>query len=197
MIGRGIKYKQGDVHIGTKFVQFKVDTFPKMRVIGKGVTLIEGGMTLEDHTIEDLWARMAQDGSLDALARLSGRVGPHGDMVGWMGDFHPPDMHFTYLAGVLFGPDVEAPEGFICRDIEAGEMAVSWIQGTEGPEGGDLHTDASAINSQAMAAHGYEYDGSRGLYEMEYQSHERYYTPLERGEQPMLDFYSPCREKGE
>jgi hypothetical protein len=76
-------------------------------------------------------------------------------------------------------------------------MAVSWIQGTEGPEGGDLHTDASAINGQAMAAHGYEYDGSRGLYEMEYQSHERYYTPLERGEQPMLDFYSPCRKKGE
>ena len=181
--------------MGTKLVQFKVYTFPKVRVIGKSVSLIEGGMSLEDHSIEDLWASMAQDGSLDALARLPGRVGSPGDMVGWMGDFHPPDMHFTYVAGALFGADVEAPEQFMFRDIEAGEMAVSRLQGTDGLEGGDLHTDASTINSQAMAAHGYEYDGSRGLYEMEYQSHERYYTPLERGEQPILDFYSPCKRR--
>lgn len=181
--------------MGTRLVQFRVDMFPKMQVIGKGISLIEGSMSFEDHSIEDLWASMAQDGSLDVLARLPGRVGPSGDMVGWMGDFHPPDMHFTYLAGALFGADVEAPEGFICRDIEAGEMAVSRLQRTEGPEGGDLHTDASAINGQAMAAHGYEYDGSRGLYEMEYQSHEHYYTALERGEQPMLDFYSPCKKR--
>jgi hypothetical protein len=183
--------------MGTKLVQFKVEMFPRMQVIGKGVVLIEGGMSLEDHTIEDLWAGMAQDGSLEVLAQLPGRVGPQGDMVGWMGDFHPPDMHFTYLAGALFEMHVEAPEGFICRDIAAGEMAVSWIQGTEGPVGGDLHTDASALNGEAMTAHGYEYDGSRGLYEMEYQSHERYYLPLERGEQPMLDFYSPCKKKAE
>ena len=183
--------------MGTKYVQFKVETFPRMRVIGKGVTLLEGGMHMEDHPIEDLWAGMVGDGSLEVLERLPGRVGPQGDMVGWMGDFNPPDMHFTYLAGALFGSDVEAPEGFICRDILAGEMAVSSIQGTDGPEGGDLHADASPINGQAMAAHGYEYDGSRGLYEMEYQSHERYYTPLERGEQPMLDFYTTCKKKAE
>ena len=181
--------------MGMKLVQFRVETFPRMRVIGKGVTLIEGGMTLEDRTIEDLWASMEQDGSLDILALLPGRVGPQGDMVGWMGDFHPPDMHFTYLAGALFEPGVEAPEGFIFREIEAGEMAVSQLQETEGPEGGGIHTDASAMNSQAMAAHGYEYDGSRGLYEMEYQSHERYYAPLERGELPGLEFYSPCKKK--
>jgi hypothetical protein len=181
--------------MGTKFVQFKVDTFPKMRVVGKGVSLIEGSMRLEDHAIEDLWASMTEDDSLDVLARLPGRVGAQGDMVGWMGDFNPPDMHFTYLAGALFGADVEAPEGFICRDIEAGEMAVSRIQGTEESVGGDLHADASHINGQSMDAHGYEYDGSRGLYEMEYQSYERYYLPLERGEQPMLDFYSPCKKK--
>jgi hypothetical protein len=181
--------------MGTRLVQFKVDTFPKMRVIGKGISLIEGSISFEDHSIEDLWASMAQDGSFDVLARLPGRVGPPGDMVGWMGDFHPPDMHFTYLAGALFGANVEAPEEFLCRDIEAGEMAVSRLQRTDGPEGGDLHADASAMNSQAMATHGYEYDGSRGLYEMEYQSHEYYYTPLECGEQPMLDFYSPCKKK--
>ena len=181
--------------MGTKFVQFKVEAFPKMRVIGKGVTLLEGGMSIEDHLIEDLWAGMSQDGSLDVLAQLSGHVGPKGDMVGWMGDFNPPDMHFTYLAGALFAMDVEAPEGFICRDIEAGEMAVSWLQGTDEAEGGDLHTDASSNTSQARDAQGYEYDGSRGLFEMEYQSFERYYTPLKHGEQPMLDFYSPCKKK--
>jgi hypothetical protein len=183
--------------MGVKFVHFKAAAFPKMQVIGKGVSLIEGGMRMEDHLIEDLWASMAQDGSLEVLAQLPGRVGALGDMVGWMGDFHPPDMHFTYLAGALFGSGVEAPEGFICRDIQAGEMAVSRLQGTDELEGGDLHTDASTINNQAMAAHGCEYDGSRGLYEMEYQSYEHYYTPLERGEQPMLDFYSPCKKKAE
>jgi len=46
-----------------------------------------------------------------------------------------------------------------------------------------------------MAKYGYEYDRSRGLFEMEYQSYERYYASLERGEQPMLDFYSPCKKK--
>ena len=121
---------------------------------------------------------------------------PQGDLVGWMGDFHPPDMHFTYLAGALFEPGVEAPEGFICRDMEAGEMAVSRIQGTDGPEGGDMHVDGSAINSRSMASHGYEYDGSRGLYEMEYHSYEDFYLPLERGEHPALEFYSPCKQQG-
>jgi hypothetical protein len=181
--------------MGTKLVQFKVETFPKMRAIGKGVILIEGGMRMEDHLIEDLWTNMANDGSMDVLAQLPSRIGPQGDMVGWMGDFNPPDMHFTYLAGALFTADVEAPDGFIFRDIEAGEMAVSQLQGTAEAEGGDLHTDASSNTSQARDARGYEYDGSRGLYEMEYQSYERYYTPLERGEQPILDFYSPCKKK--
>lgn len=181
--------------MGTKLVQFKVEKLPKMRVIGKGITLVEGGMSLEDTNIEDLWAGMAQDGSFDVLAQLPGHVGPQGDMVGWMGDFHPPNMHFTYLAGALFKPDVEAPEGFISREIESGEMGISSIQETEGTEGGGAHTDGSAINNQAMAAHGYEYDGSRGLFEMEYQSHERYYLPLERDELPMLEFYTPCKRK--
>jgi hypothetical protein len=181
--------------MGTRLARFEVRTFPRLRVIGKGVRLLEGGMSLEDRSIEDLWESMAQDGSLAVLAQWPGRVGPAGDWVGWMGDFHPPDMHFTYLAGGLFEAATPAPEGFIVRDIEAGEMAVSWLQGTDGPEGGDLHADASAMQGQAMAEHGYEYDGARGLYEMEYQSHARYYDPLARGEQPVLDFYSPCRRK--
>lgn len=181
--------------MGTKLVRFRVDQVPKMRVIGKGVTLVEGEVTLEDRSIEDLWLDMTQDGSLEVLEQLPGRIGMPGDLVGWMGDFFPPDMHFTYLAGALFDTDIEAPEGFIYRDIEAGEMAISSLQGIEGPDGGDLHADASSNNSQAMAEHGYEYDGSRGLFEMEYQSNEHFYAPLERGERPMIDFYSPCKRK--
>jgi hypothetical protein len=70
--------------MGTKLVQFKVETYPKMRVIGKGVSLIEGGMSLEDHSIEDLWASMAQDGSLEVLAltRSSGTAGRYGGLDG-------------------------------------------------------------------------------------------------------------------
>jgi predicted transcriptional regulator YdeE len=181
--------------MGAKLAQFTVKTFSKRRVIGKGVTLAEGEMTLEDTTIEDLWASMEKDGSLELLTHLPHQAEAQDDTVGWMGDFYPPDMHFTYLAGVMFEADTPAPEGFIYRDIEAGEMAVSWIQGMEGPEGGDLHADASGYNNRAMQEHGYEYDGSRGLFEMEYQSFERYHILLERGEEPILDFYSPCKKK--
>jgi hypothetical protein len=126
-------------------------------------------------------------------------VGAPGDVVGWMGDFFPPDMHFTYLAGALFGMEVEPPEGFIARVIETGQMAISSLQETEGEVSGEdnfpgsIHSDASAINNQQMAKHGYEYDGSRGLFEMEYQSYERYSLPLERGEPPTLEFISPCK----
>jgi len=188
--------------MGTKLVSFKVQTFPKMRVIGKGVVLVEGEMKPEDTQIEDLWASMESDGSFNVLAGLPGRLGLAGaqslasDWVGWMGDFYPPDMHFTYLAGGLFEPDVAAPEGFLYRDIEAGEMAVSQLQDTEGPEGGEMHAEASGFNTRAMAEHGYEYDGSRALYEMEYQSYERFYAPLARGEKPGIDFYSPCKKQG-
>jgi hypothetical protein len=181
--------------MGAKLVQFSVKVYPKMRVIGKCVGLVEGGVTPEDHTIEDLWASMAQDGSLELLTHLPRQAGAEGDTVGWMGDFFPPDMHFTYLAGVLFEADTPAPQGFEYRDIAAGEMGVSWIQNTPDPEGGEMHAEASGINGRAMQEQGYEYDGSRGLFEMEYQSYERFYIPLQRGEQPMLDFYAPCKKK--
>ena len=183
--------------MGAEFVQFKVETFPSMRVIGKSETLIADGISLEDPSINGLWDSMEEDSSFAVLERLPGHVGPQGDRVGWMGDFAPPGVHFTYLAGALFSADVEAPVGFIYRDIAAGEMGVSQIQGTADPAGDDLHADASAINIQAMAGHDYEYDGSRGMFEMEYRSYARYYIPLERGEQPMLDFYSPCKKKDE
>ena len=136
--------------MGVKLVQFNVINYPKRRVIGKGVALVEGEMTLEDRTIENLWESMEQDGSLELLTHLPHQAGTPGDTVGWMGDFNPPDMHFTYLAGVLFEADTPAPAGFIFRDIEAGEMAVSWIQETEGEEGGSIHVDASGINGRAM-----------------------------------------------
>ena len=181
--------------MGAKLVQFTVKTFPKRRVIGKGVTLVEGEVKPEDTTIEDLWESMAKDGSLELLTHLHHQAGVQGDTVGWMGDFAPPDMHFTYLAGVLFEADTPAPEGFIFRDIEAGEMTHTWIQNMEGPEGGEMHAEASGFNNRAMQEHGYEYDGSRGLFEMEYQTFERFYVPLQRGEQPILDFYSPCKKK--
>jgi hypothetical protein len=69
------------------------------------------------------------------------------------------------------------------------------LQQDDNPEGGDMHSDASGINGAQMAEHGYEYDGARGLFEMEFQSYERYTLPLERGGQPELDFYSPCKKK--
>lgn len=107
------------------------------------MVLIKGAIQPEDRQIEDLWASMAQDGSLTLLAQLPGHVGPPGDWVGWMGDFHPPDMHFTYIAGALFEPTVTAPAGFLSREIEAGAMAVSRLQNTPDPAGGEISLMAS------------------------------------------------------
>jgi predicted transcriptional regulator YdeE len=176
-------------------VKFAVESFPGRRVIGKGVTLVEGEMKPEDTDIEELWERMQKDGSLERLTRLPHQAGAPGDTVGWMGYFAPPDMHFTYLAGVMFEVGTPAPEGFIFRDLSTGELAHAWIQDTEDPEGGEMHAEASGITSRAVQEQGYEYDGSRGRFEMEYQTFERFYAPLKRGERPMLEFFSPCKKK--
>ena len=86
--------------MGARLVQFKVEGFPKMRVIGKAINMVEGSVSLEDQSIENLWENMAKDGSLDVLVGLPGRIGPQGDLVGWMGDFFPPDMQRGRLASV-------------------------------------------------------------------------------------------------
>jgi hypothetical protein len=174
-------------------VRFAVQPFPPARVIGRSaVQQVEAG--IDDRTIQDLWAGMAADGSLDVLLALPGRIGADGDTVGWMGDFEPGADHYTYLAGVLAAPGTPAPEGYECRDIAACDMAVGWIQSTPGPEGGDLFANASDHVNQAMRDNGYEYDGAHGLFEMECYTRERFKAPQERGEPPVLDFYSPCKK---
>ncbi len=179
--------------MGSKLVRFFVQSFPAMRVIGKTVRVKEP-TTLDDATITDLLESMGKDGSLDLLFSLPGRVSQAPDTVGWMGDFQPGGNEFTYLNGVLFWPGLAAPEGFTFREIEAGEMAVGWIQEAEGEEGGDMFANASGHLAKAREEHGYEYDGSRGLFEMEVYTYERFKAPLERGAKPVLDFYSPCKK---
>jgi predicted transcriptional regulator YdeE len=179
--------------MGTKLVNFSVKSFPKTRVIGKSVVqMLDVG--IDDPVITDLWESMKQDGSLDFLINLPNRTTREADSVGWMGDFQPGTDRFTYLAGVLVVPDTPVPEGYVYRDIPACEMAVAWLQGTEGPDGGDLFANASDNMGKAMQAHGYEFDGTNGLFEIEYYSYERFRVPEKRGEQPLLDFYSPCKK---
>jgi predicted transcriptional regulator YdeE len=179
--------------VGSKLVHFSVQSFPAMRVIGK-TTGVKEPTTLDDPTIENLWETMARDGSLELLHSLPGRVNQAPDTAGWMGDFQPGDNAYTYLAGVLFQPDTVAPDGFTYRDIEAADLAVGWIKGIEGDEGGDMMANASGHLAKARQEHGYEYDGSHGLFEMEVYTYERFHAPLERGGQPVLDFYSPSRK---
>ena len=179
--------------MGAKLIKFSVQTFPKSRVIGKSVVMKEPA-DIEDRTIEDLWERVRQDGSLDFLFNLPHKFSRDRDSVGWMGDFHPGDKVYTYLAGVLFEQDTPVPEGFVYRDIAECEIAHAWIQETEGSEGGDVHTNASEHINKAKTEDGYQFDGSNGFFEMEYYSEERYYKALERGENVILDFYSPCKK---
>ena len=178
--------------MGAKLVRFQVVRFPKTRVLGKSV-IHKVDVGIDDRTIQDLWESMAHDGSLDFLLHLPGRVGQDDDTVGWMGDFEPGADHYTYLAGILVEPTAPVPEGYIYRDIADCDMAIGWIQEMEGEEGGDLHANASEHVTRAMKEHGYEYDSSNGLFEMEYISYERHRLARERGEEAILDFYSPCK----
>jgi hypothetical protein len=67
--------------MGARLVKFAVESFPGRRVIGKGVTLVEGEMKPEDTDIEELWERMQKDGSLERLTRLPHQAGAPGDTV--------------------------------------------------------------------------------------------------------------------
>ena len=134
---------------------------------------------------------MSQDGSLQVLRALSNRLRQEPDTVGWMGDWNSGDATYTYLAGVLFHPGTPVPDGYVSREIATGEMAVGWIAETEDEEGGDMHVQASAHINHAMHERGYEYDDSRGGFEMEYYAHDRFHLAEQRGEKVILDFYSP------
>jgi predicted transcriptional regulator YdeE len=175
--------------MGSKVINFQVVQFDAARVIGK-TARVNTDAGLDDPTITDLWAQMARDGSLDALYALN----PSRDTAGWMGDFTPGAPQYTYLAGVLVAPNTPAPAGFEARDIEACDMAIASIQPTDDDEGGDMMANASAHTSAAAGARGYEYDPSHGLFEMEVYTQARFHAPAARGEAPMLDFCSPCRQ---
>lgn len=174
--------------MGSKVVNFQVVQFEPARVIGKCAS-VSVDVGIDDPTITDLWARMAKDGSFDALYALN----PSRDTVGWMGDFTPGADHYTYLAGVLVAPGTFAPTGFESRDLEACELAVASIQRTDDDEGGDMFANGSALTNGAMAARGYEFDSSHDLFEMEVYTQALFRAPAERGEAPILDFCSPCK----
>jgi predicted transcriptional regulator YdeE len=174
--------------MGSKVVNFQVVQFDAARMIGKTVR-VNTDAGIDDNTITDLWANMAQDGSLDALYALN----PSRDTAGWMGDFTPGAPQYTYLAGVLVAPNTSVPAGFEARDIEACDMAIASIQRTDDEEDGNMFANGSALTNGAMAERGYEYDPSHCLFEMEIYTQTLFRAPAERGEAPILDFCSPCK----
>ncbi|WP_066498276.1 hypothetical protein [Abyssisolibacter fermentans] len=180
--------------MGSKLVKFDILTFAKARVIGKKVVQ-KLDIGIDDSTIQDLWAGMTDDGSLDFLFTLPERSTKTPDRVGWMGDFKPGDEEYTYLAGVLVNHNTPVPEGYEYRDIANCEMAIGWIQRTEDDNGGDIHVNASEHISKAIQENGYEYDSTHGFFEMEYYSYERFNVPEERGGNVILDFYTPCKKQ--
>ena len=179
--------------MGAKLVEFQVVTFPTAKVIGKSVP-VRMDVGIDDPTITDLLESMSSDGSFDFLGNLSDLITDNPDTVGCMGDYAPGDTQYTYLAGVLVKPDSTIPDGFVSRDIAQCQMAIAWLQGTDDDEGGDIFVDAHELMKKAMKENGFEYDGSNGLFEMEYYSYDRFRVPKERGERTILDFYSPCKK---
>jgi predicted transcriptional regulator YdeE len=178
--------------MGCKLVKFEVINFSGARIIGKS-TVVKTDIEIDDPVIETLWKNMRQNNDLDYLLKLSNKITEEHDFVGWSGDFNPGDNQYTYLAGVLFNPNTEVPDGYEYRDIASCEMAVGWLLRTTDGEG-DIHVNASEYISKAEKENGYEYDGKNGFFEMEYYSNERFYIPERNGENVTLDFYSPCKK---
>lgn len=177
--------------MGSKLISFGIIRFPGAVLIGRVIPVREP-MAEDDTRMQDLWAQMARDGSLEALRRLPGRFSPDDTTAGWMGDFDPPSGAFNYLAGVLCRPGTCAPEGYCARAILPGLLAVGRLLETEGDEGSELHAAASGQVSRARDAAGYAYDPSRGLWEMETYPSDAFYGALARGERVSIDFYTPC-----
>ena len=180
--------------MGSKLIDLKIIRFPGARVIGK-IMRVPEPCTIEDRTVNDLLDAMQRDGHYDFLFAQPDRLAPARDTVGWQGDYKPGQGWYTYLVGVLFKKGAPVPAGYEYRDIAPCTMAVAQIQGLEGEEGGDGMATASEKLAQARDAQGYKYDSSHGMFEMEYFSEERFYFPANRGEQPILDFYSPCKKR--
>jgi predicted transcriptional regulator YdeE len=189
-----VALKKGERRMGSRLIDFEIRPFSKARVIGKSTIVELDYEGSDDPTIPDLWTEMEDNGSLDILLSLPDRITEALDTVGWMGEYNPDNQEFTYLAGVLVKHDTDVPDGFEYRDIVDCEMAISRIQETDDAEGGNIHGEASSHTSKAKTENGYEYDGSKGGFEMEYMSYERCRLPEKRGEKVILDFYSPSKK---
>ncbi|MDT8715541.1 hypothetical protein IAI10_02560 [Clostridium sp. 19966] len=178
--------------MGVKTINFEVKHFPGARVIGKSVQ-VKVETTLEDSTVNDLLELMVNNGAYDYLFSLKGTFSNHRDTVGWQGEYNFGDAVYTYMAGVLFKSGAIVPDGYEYKDIDACDMAVAWIEDSD-DECGDLFADASDCLAKERDAHGYQYDDSNGLFEMEYYSEERFYNQKNKGRKVILDFYSPCKK---
>lgn len=178
--------------MGAKTIHFEVKQFSGARVIGRSVK-VNVKTTLDDPTITDLLDKMIKNGEYDYLFGLEGTLTTQHDTVGWQGNYNFGDEVYTYMAGVLFKPDTIVPSDFEYRDIAACDMAVVWIEETD-DENGDVFADASSNLGKARDENGYQYDGSHGLFEMEYYSEERFCKRKNEGRKIILDFYSPCKK---
>ena len=179
--------------MGAKVVNFEIVQFSGARIIGKS-TRVKEPTTLDDLTVNGLLDMMEKEGHYEFLLNLSNKFKQTSDTVGWQGDYNPGDTSYVYLVGVMFKPDTLVPIGYDYRDIKPCEMAVAWIQESDGDEGGDLFGDASGNLAKVRDEHGYTYDGSNGFFEMEYYSEERFKIPQKQSKGVVLDFYSPCRK---
>jgi hypothetical protein len=115
--------------MGAKLLKFEVVNFPDARLLGKSIA-VPLDIGINDHIIEDLWKTVKETGSLDCLLNMRNKLTESKDYVGWMGDFTPGDGQYTYIAGVLFEPEIEVPKGYECRDIKSCEMAIGWLKST-------------------------------------------------------------------
>jgi hypothetical protein len=179
--------------MGSKLVKFETIDFPKTVVVGK-LMRMKNDPGRNDNSISSLLDTMVATGDMGNLQNSNGCIAKN-DYVGWMGDYDPKTDEYNYLAGVLFSSSITIPKGYEYKVIEATMMAIAWIRETNEQTGEDMHTDASAYMKKALEQNGFEYDFSKGAYEMEYYSFDRLLRPSKEGGIKILDFYTPCKKK--
>ncbi len=178
--------------MGVKLVKFEVIDFHKAYIVGKMIH-IKNDPGRDDNSIPSLWDSIISHGELEELQKHKGCIS-HSDRVGWMGDYLPADDTYNYIAGVFFDITSTIP-GYEYRIIEQTKMAIAWIQETDDGNDEDIHTDASAYMRKALEQNQYEYDFSKGAYEIEYYSYQRLIDPNIKNGSRILDFYTPCKKK--
>ena len=168
-----------------KLVRLEFLPLPKILVVGK-----ELRMNMEEHMkgpnqIPGFWETCMSDGTFTVLEQNRDLLYDSA-YVGFMTDWDRGDGCFSYICGMLYKEGSPVPGGYISRETEPTDAAISWIRGRDVD---DVCQNAHTLTEQAVKDAGYSLDALK--WTMELYHCPRFTTPDAYGE-IILDYYIPC-----